>query len=110
MNHASKEAVKNLFIDKGFNEEISDMAADIHMKYGTSICGLLKLLQMTAEAGQNNNHVNVAYVCDREECKECYDLCHHTTDVTHAVNFKHLGGNRYIERHENIIEDWDEEE
>lgn len=38
-----------------------------------------------------DDNMTVLYLCDRQKCKVChYDVCHHTTDVSHAVNFKKL--------------------
>lgn len=35
--------------------------------------------------------VQIAYICDRQQCGNCsYPLCSHTTDITHAVNFKNM--------------------
>lgn len=31
--------------------------------------------------------VRVVYECDRTKCENCSDLCHHTFDISHAVNF-----------------------
>jgi hypothetical protein len=40
----------------------------------------------------------VAYVCDRRKCEVCsYPFCTHTTDVTHAENFR-LNGDIYEEK------------
>lgn len=29
----------------------------------------------------------IFYICDRKACEVCNDICHHTTDITHAKNF-----------------------
>ncbi len=41
----------------------------------------------------------VLYICDGKACGENHecDLCHHTTDIEHAVNFK-KEGTIYAER------------
>lgn len=39
----------------------------------------------------------ILYVCDRKQCKECKDFCTHTTDITHATNFKNCGDGYYVE-------------
>lgn len=93
IEHAMKRVVKAKFIKAGFNEEISDMAADIHMEYRVSIDGLMTLLRMSASTVPN-----VAYVCDGLECDDCYSECRHTIHVNHAANFDYLSDNRYIER------------
>ena len=38
--------------------------------------------------------LDVVFVCDRQKCGEkcCYPDCKHTTDITHAVNFKNEMG------------------
>lgn len=41
---------------------------------------------------------NVAYICDKKACEWCDDiLCNHTFDIEHAVNFRRLDEDRYIE-------------
>ena len=42
----------------------------------------------------------VLYACDRNACHECSSVdCHHTTDITHAVNFEiGIDGNYYFEK------------
>ena len=30
----------------------------------------------------------VLYLCDRRVCEKCSPDCHHTTDISHAQNFK----------------------
>lgn len=97
MEHAMKETVKNIFIDRGFNDEISNMAADIHMEYRVSINGLLNLLQMTEAASRSKENLQVAYICDGAMCDECSQECHHTTNIAHAANFEHLGDNQWME-------------
>lgn len=33
--------------------------------------------------------MDILYLCDRKACSHCTnDQCHHTQDITHAVNFK----------------------
>ena len=40
----------------------------------------------------------VLYLCDREQCdKPCSFECKHTTEISHAKNFKGLEGNFYFE-------------
>ena len=34
--------------------------------------------------------VRYAYLCDRKQCKNCHDYCHHTTDIDHAVNRENI--------------------
>lgn len=31
---------------------------------------------------------NVTYICDGKKCPECSTQCRHTTDISHAKNFK----------------------
>jgi len=40
--------------------------------------------------------MNILYLCDRRACKTCGPECFHTTDITHAKNFK-LVGDGYFE-------------
>lgn len=42
------------------------------------------------------NEIQVLYICDREKCEDCFNSCNHTTDISHAKNFK-LEGNFYVE-------------
>ena len=62
--------------------------------------------RMTDEAPEPSP--KIAYLCDglREECKEIgcgvcqkgdFQECYRTTDIKHAVNFKRVGFNNYIE-------------
>ena len=30
----------------------------------------------------------ILYICDRKACDNCSDMCKHTTDIRHAVNFE----------------------
>ncbi len=32
--------------------------------------------------------VDVFYICDRRACQTCSDDCMHTSDITHAKNFR----------------------
>ncbi len=32
--------------------------------------------------------VSIAYVCDRKACEKCNEMCNHTCDIRHAVNFE----------------------
>ena len=47
------------------------------------------------------NKIKVAYLCDRKACDGCSImpnlLCDHTLDIRHAVNFKKLDDEHYIE-------------
>lgn len=29
----------------------------------------------------------ILYVCDRTKCENCYEECHYTTDIKHAISF-----------------------
>ena len=31
---------------------------------------------------------NIFYLCDRRICKKCNDVCKHTKDISHAINFE----------------------
>lgn len=43
-----------------------------------------------------------AFICDGYACAECSKgECKHTFDLTHAVNFKNVGGDFYEEQGEN---------
>lgn len=47
-----------------------------------------------------NGVTQIAYLCDGMACSECSgDLCHHTTDVNHAINFRSIDG-LFIEKSE----------
>lgn len=30
----------------------------------------------------------ILYLCDRKACENCSDICKHTTDIRHAINFE----------------------
>ena len=30
----------------------------------------------------------ILYLCDRKACENCSDICKHTSDIRHAVNFE----------------------
>lgn len=30
----------------------------------------------------------IFYICDKKKCEVCYPECKHTSDITHAANFK----------------------
>lgn len=47
------------------------------------------------------------YICDRQRCKNCHDVCRHTTDIEHAKNNENE--RRFREEHGMLIE-IDEEE
>ena len=41
----------------------------------------------------------VAYLCDQKYCESCENPdCKHTLDITHAVNFEKIEGNKYMEK------------
>lgn len=44
---------------------------------------------------------NIVYVCDKHGCstnKEgCYVFCHHTSDISHALNFKEVSPGFFME-------------
>lgn len=35
-----------------------------------------------------DHEIDVTYICDGKKCPECSKLCNHTTDISHAKNFK----------------------
>lgn len=35
-----------------------------------------------------DHEIGVTYICDGKKCQECSKLCKHTTDISHAKNFK----------------------
>ena len=43
--------------------------------------------------------LRIVYLCDRKKCGDNHDCgdCNHTFDITHAINFKYVGLNSYIE-------------
>ena len=47
------------------------------------------------------NNIKVAYLCDHKACDGCSimpnSVCNNTTDIRHAVNFKKLDDEHYIE-------------
>ena len=45
-----------------------------------------------------SKEIKVLYICDREKCADCYEECMHTTDITHAKNFKAFERECFIER------------
>ena len=55
----------------------------------------------------------VAYLCDRNKCPSCNttidDLCHHTEDIEHAVNFEKVADGVYMEKEEREFENEDRE-
>lgn len=41
---------------------------------------------------------SVAYICDRDKCDICPgEGCRHTTDIDHALNFKKVEDEKYME-------------
>lgn len=42
-----------------------------------------------------NDHI--LYLCDKEQCEDCFELCNHTTDIRHAKNFQCVRGDWYQE-------------
>lgn len=42
----------------------------------------------------------VAYLCDRKKCEVCHEECRHTLDIRHAVNFRRVHADKYIEMEE----------
>lgn len=41
------------------------------------------------DKNKEKNKVQVMYLCDRKQCPNCtYPTCKHTSDITHAKNFK----------------------
>ena len=40
----------------------------------------------------------VLYLCDGKACEVCSPECNHTSDISHAVNFKKEPGENYWER------------
>ena len=50
--------------------------------------------------GEENASMKIAYICDRKKCKNCSDICNHTTDINHAVNFKEEAADVWMELEE----------
>jgi predicted house-cleaning noncanonical NTP pyrophosphatase (MazG superfamily) len=49
------------------------------------------------EKKQNKKPTEILYICDRKKCKDCcYPICKHTTDISHAVNFKTCKDGAYV--------------
>lgn len=43
------------------------------------------------EPGEPGLKIKIAYLCDKTACQNCsYPMCSHTTDITHAKNFKKM--------------------
>lgn len=41
----------------------------------------------------------ITYLCDKRACNPCSNTeCRHTTDITHAVNFKSVAPSKYAEQ------------
>lgn len=49
--------------------------------------------------------VEILYICDRKKCENCNSCCNHTSDITHAVNFKEAAILRLEERGLNCMGD-----
>lgn len=51
------------------------------------------------EADPNPYKSEITYICDEKACpKGCLNSdCHHTTDITHAKNFKKIDVNKWME-------------
>jgi len=46
-----------------------------------------------------DNKIKTFYICDRKACEDCSYDCHHTSDITHAINFeKSFNGVDYREK------------
>lgn len=42
---------------------------------------------------KRDHNVGVLFLCDRSKCGTCHpDVCKHTTDIRHAVNFAKVEG------------------
>lgn len=41
---------------------------------------------------------DIYYICDRKKCPKCSPNCKHTSDISHAANFKHVLNGDYIEK------------
>lgn len=42
----------------------------------------------------------ILYICDQLKCENCSaaeGMCHHTSDISHAVNFVPVGDGIYVE-------------
>lgn len=49
-------------------------------------------------ANRKRKNIKVFYICDKRACDgECSPKCTHTSNITHAKNFKCVGGNCYEE-------------
>lgn len=44
--------------------------------------------------------MKIAYICDRKRCEYCDEICNHTTDIEHAVNFRKVEDGVWFEREE----------
>ena len=53
-----------------------------------------RIQELEAEVERLKNATVPVFLCDRTKCGErcCYPDCSHTTDITHAVNFKYEMG------------------
>lgn len=40
---------------------------------------------------------NILYECDRRACERCHAECHHTYDISHAVNFEKIATGTFVE-------------
>lgn len=41
---------------------------------------------------REHNGINILYLCDRKRCKNCSDVCKHTSDISHAIHKDALNG------------------
>lgn len=47
---------------------------------------------------------DIFYLCDRTKCKECSNLCNHTTDIRFAKNFELSKSGTYIEQEQCLLD------
>lgn len=57
-------------------------------EYYNDIRELVDAYDLSIKMLEKVNKLKVTYICDGERCQECYDYCRHTTDISHAKNFK----------------------
>ena len=38
--------------------------------------------------GAGGDKMKILYLCDRLKCENCHNECKHTSDITHAINFR----------------------
>ena len=62
----------------------------------------MKCNTTVVERPEPRNTIKILYLCDRLKCENCsYPNCKHTSDITHAANFKNKIENEngyYFER------------